>query len=279
MHGSLNENDDYDMSPDEQREQRILDFVNGKMSEEDHRKMEAEINADDSLKKEVSFYQDIAKTTQKMEDDELRRLLSETDQELAGEGFFENEPAVRPRGIFPIWKAVAVAASLALLLIAGWWHGNNNYSNQTLANRYFDAGVLQNMVRSNGGSGSPLSSGMTALSSGNFGEAISFFESIPNTSAQYFEARLYLAIAHYQSGDFKSAANLSDEVSESTSRFRQKARWLRLNALLQLNETGAPFQLLLDEAASDDTDPFYQKKAVELRGDMESFWRKLGDTL
>lgn len=267
------------MSQDEQREQRILDYVNGKMNEEDHRKMEAEINADDSLKKEVTFYQDIAKTTQKMEDDELRRLLSETDHELAGEGFFESEPKARSRGIFPIWKAVAVAASLALLLIVGWWHGNYNYNNQALAERHFDAGVVQNMVRSNGGSDSPLSSGMTALSSRNYEEAISFFESIPDSSGQYPEARLYLAIARYQSGDFKSAFSQSSEVSESTSRFRQKARWLQINSLLELNETDTPFQTLLDEAVIDDTDPFYQKKALELRDDLESIWRKLGDTL
>ncbi len=260
---------------DDKLERKIVDYVNGQMGEAERRVFEQQMAENKELSNEVDFYRSVSETSSKMEDDELRRLISQADQELAREDFFEAQPSAKVRRMQPLRRVLAIAASLAVLLVAGWWYADSNYSNQALADRYFDADVTQSMVRSDNRTEGPLATGLQALSTGQLEEAIAFFEAVPDSSGNYLESRLYLALAHYQSKDFKAAHDIANEVSTSTSRFQQKARWLQLNSLLLLNETGTIFRLLLDEAVNDDTDPYYQKKAVELQQEANSFWRKL----
>jgi hypothetical protein len=262
---------------DDNLERKIVDYVNGQMDAAEQPDFERQMAENEELEREVNFYREVAQTTRKMEDQELRRLISATDHELAGEGFFEAQPSAKMRRLNPLRIAIAIAASVLVLAAAGWWYANSNYSNQALADRHFDAQVTQQMVRSESGTEGLLSPGLQALSSGQWEEAILFFETIPESSGQYLESRLYLALAHYQSKDFKAALDIADEVRTSTSRFQQKARWLQLSSLLQLNETGDTFHLLLDDATTDNTDPYYQKMAKELEREMGSFWRKIVD--
>jgi len=115
------------------------------------------------------------------------------------------------------------------------------------------------------------------LTNKQYGEAASFFESIPDTSQSYTQARLYLAYAQYELKAFdKTIINTNIVLNKSTNGLsKQKAEWLQLQAMLASGDTDtAAFDQLLDRIAANEKH-VVQKEAGELQKSMNSFWRGL----
>lgn len=263
-------------------DQRIIKYLNGQLTDTEKKAFEKEMATDWEFAAEVDFYRDINTVTNHISEKKLKDKISGVVGELEGEGFFnenKNENATRQLKITRL--VLAIAASLLILAIAGFWYANNNYSDKALASKYFNAETTISTVRSETGTVNKYEEGLLLLEKKEYDKAIAFFKRLLTgndlTDENKFEPAYYLALVYYQKDEFAKAANTSLPIATSSSRWQPKGRWLHLNALLSLGQTDEGFYNFLEAAREDDSDPFYQKQAVGLGDEMDSFWRRLAE--
>ena len=117
--------------------------------------------------------------------------------------------------------------------------------------------------------------GLEAINSDKISEAIQFFERIPVSAEYYPEARLYLGIAYFRNQDYQNALENAEIVLQTSERFREKAKWLKINALLISGQTGTEFESLLDEMSKNSPDNYYRSEAKQLKIKLNQVWRNL----
>lgn len=182
------------------------------------------------------------------------------------------QPRTRMRSLRPILSA---AASLLLLLVAGSWFANNNYSDRAMISEaYLGASdpsdksgetVLENN----------LQQGLQAFFvNEDYAQAASFFENIADPVAKnYYLGHAYLKLEDYA----KSVAAFDAVLSNSTLPSyidRTKLEYNRLLAKFGSGDDNAAFQQELD-AYIQSARPPYKQKAEELKAKSGSFWRGL----
>ena len=271
--------------------QNIEDYVNGKLKGNSKKVFEAQLAADQELAREVAFYQDLSDVSEVVGDESLETLISGIDSELAAEDFFQEKDAMiktiesktktsdnkkGKRPVIKLRKLMSLAASILVLVTAGtlWW-SNSNYSNESLASNYFNQQTILSISRTSGENTDIFGEGLKAIKSENYSEAIRFFSNISKQEEAYGEARLYLAIAQFKTQDYQYAISNAEIVAQSSSRFREKARWLQINAMLGSGQTSREFENLLTDMATNSPDNYYRNEASRLKKDLDRFWRKI----
>lgn len=176
----------------------------------------------------------------------------------------------------PLFLFIGFSIILATLI----WFAYSNYSNAALGDLSpnkmgFDG---KDIVRSIGDEvKDPFAKGAIALTNKDYTAAATFFESIPDTSSSYTQARLYLAYSQYELKAFdKTIANTKIVIGQSAkASSKQKAEWLQLQAMLASGDTDdAEFDQLLDRIAANEKHTVH-KEAGALKQSMNSFWRGL----
>lgn len=169
---------------------------------------------------------------------------------------------------------------LFLVLATLFWFAYGNFSNAALSNLSPNKMGFEgkDIVRTIGDEVvDPFAKGAIALTNKSYKEAATFFESIPDTSSTYTQARLYLAYAQYELKEYTNTiANAKIVVNQSSNTLsKQKAEWLQLQAMLGKGDTdNVAFDQLLDQVAANEKH-VVQKEAGELQTSMNSFWRGL----
>lgn len=280
---------------------KIVAYVNGKLSAEELAVFEELLGKDEELAKEVTFYKDIAEVSEVRGEENLDSMIKGIEAELDAEGFFKAEAPekfdeeeknaskksvsvtsasdnkdVRIRS-FRFMTVFSIAASfLVLCMFYGGWWANTNYSNQAIALRHIDQQTVQSMVRgSNKNQTNVLFQGLEALENQDYPASIRHFEAIPTEEELYHQARLYLALAQFKSDAYLEAVVNAQIAAMPRTRFQEKARWLQINALLAAGQTDNDFQALLNDMIANSDDNYYQTKAQQLKQDLESGWRSL----
>lgn len=265
---------------------KIEDYVNGKLDSSSAEAFEAELAKDEDLAKEVAFYKDLRVVAEVAGEEDFQKMTNEVVAELETEGFFAanaqkqeeaKKETARPklrvlRAESRKWLALAASILVLISVGTGWW-ANANYSDSSIAGRQFDAEIAASANRSKQGTDDVFAEGLTALSNGNYEQAASFFATFPSDSESYEEARLYLTIAQFQSNNFTESIANAELVANTSTRFREKARWLQLNAMLASGQKGDEFENLLNEIATQSPDNFYRNKAKNLQKELTGFWR------
>ena len=251
----------------------IADYVKGRMSQEDKLRLEQELQMNEDLAAEVDFYKEMQSFAN------LKNKMDAFDKDLQKETkVMAMKPKAKVRR-FNTRRSISLAASFLVLLVAGGlWFSNANYSNQALSNKNVDRlDWLTSSTSRQGDSGisDPFETGIDALREQDYSSAIDFFESIPKSDVAWSQARLHLAYAQYQSTNYQVAkATLDELIQENTSTInRQKAEWLKLQVLLASGESKDEFKALLN-AISTDTQHLFQRQALEMKQDLDAFWRK-----
>ena len=105
------------MTPDLPNLEKIEDYLNGIMPDDQRTAFENELNEDASLKKEFDLVQDMLMGIEQLGDDVLKTQISAAHQELKGDGFFEKKTAkvVVMRPAKHRWYRWAAAASLLVI--------------------------------------------------------------------------------------------------------------------------------------------------------------------
>lgn len=155
-----------------------------------------------------------------------------------------------------------------------------SYSNNKLGNLHKDKlGISENDISRGAGDGAddPFKEGMESLSNKDYAKAISFFETVPNSSETFTQAKLYLSYAQYENQDFDGVIKNSQIVIERSENLisKQAAEWLQVQAMLASDKTDdETFDRLLDKIAENEQH-MLQAEAKELDKSLNSFWRGL----
>ena len=97
--------------------EHIDDYVEGKLTSEDHKLFEAEMDRNSSLKEGVKNYHDAKKISEGLLELDMMDTLNKLQQE---ESVDQKEIKTKSNG-----KWIGLAAVLAFLILAGWWFSNN----------------------------------------------------------------------------------------------------------------------------------------------------------
>lgn len=181
------------------------------------------------------------------------------------------QPQSRMRSLRPILSA---AASILLLLVAGFWFADNSYSNHSLLSEaYLEAGGLGDK----GGTelDDNLQKGLQAFfDNNNYSLAIDYFQQAGNS----VDAQYYLGHSHYKLGQYTEAVGYFEKVLTQTELpayiNSSKLEYNRLLAQVGAGDTGAKFEQNLENLIQNGQAPFNQK-AQNLKDKLGSFWRNL----
>lgn len=260
-------------------DQLIVDYVNGRLKEADRLAFEMRMAKDETLAKEVALYQDLEKVSQKIGTDKWRAAIAAIGDELEPTGFFKekenpNPPTIKQASPTLRYKRhLAIAATILLLLVAGFWYAHQNYSDTVLANRYMNLENILSDTRSGSDQLANYTPGLIAIQQNDVKSAISFFEPLAKQTDQA-GALFYLGLARYQQRNYTAAVSDLQPLTLADGPWRTKARWVSICALLADGKTGSEFEILLNEAMQDSSDVYYQQEAKSLFEKMNSIWRK-----
>ena len=253
----------------------IENYLGGRMDISEKEAFEKKMKGDPKLAEEVDFYQKVSNITI------WKALFEEAEEELSGSEekvAKKNELSSAKVRRLNAGKVFAYAASFILLIVIGaFWYANANYSNEALSEIDSIRLDMENGTRRGDETIVDIfDKGINALKNEQYNIATKYFDSIPDSSESYTLARLFLAYSQIKALKFESAiinADIVINISASEPN-RQKAQWLKIQAMLQSDPTSSEFGLLLDQVTNDDTHMF-QKKASQLEDKLNSVWRKL----
>jgi len=264
----------------------IENFLNQEMDAADLAAFEKEMAADKDLAAEIDFHADVIKGIEGAAPLDFRKMVGNVHEEMKTEGFFsdtetdevvenntQQEATVRNISLF---RRLAIAASFALVLTAGWFLLNqpNNTPEQLFADnftihqdvlsmevedRLAETGFGTNKVTLN-----ELQKGINAYNEQDYNIAISTFnnfEGIAPEDALINYAKFYKAIALLKTEQVSTAQEVLERIIEQPAfPLIDDAKWyLALIYLKQDNKQGATF-LLRTLSLSD----AYKERAMKL---------------
>ena len=257
----------------------LIRYIQGKLNDAERKAFEKQLENTPELQEEVSFLKDLTEVSQ------FKGLMEEAHEELeVEEEQFTASPATpkeaKVRAIFPLRRVLAYAAAIAILVVAaGFWYANQNYSDLGLASAQMERLGLQGQGLENYRSDTEIQDafqkGLTALDTENYSGAIDFFNAISPAEDNYLPARLFLALAQFEEKQYvETIANTKIVAEQSQNAVtRQRAEWLQLKALL-VNGYQTAFAVLA-KAISTDESHMFKNDAEALLQKTNSFWRRL----
>jgi len=291
----------------------ILDYLNGKLDEEEKVRFETRLREDADWAKEVSSVQEEL-NYQRLSDWLAGRLSESEGQSL------EEELKVNPelqqqleevKSIAPVLDAVhqntilnevkeianqktapiplqnhwrkrwLIAASfLLIVMLAGYlFYLPAQYSNAALAHQYFEAYPAQGNLLNLEEEVPILASyknGAIAYDQQDFQKAITYFQKIPKVSPFYNNGQFYQANAHLALNQSNEAIRILSEqlANQPATSAKSRLQWYLALAHLQAQEESKAIAQL-KELAKQESDLFYQKQAKQLITKLEATWRSL----
>lgn len=261
-------------------------YIDGKASADISDKIDQRLVNDTPFKADFELHQ-LARQgiEQKAADDSFANLFENIDKNLAQEGFFETAPPqnkVQEKQTtakirrFP-FRPLAIAASFALAIFAGWWLINQNTStldSQTLYATHFqllpdeisteleDVGFVKPVEHEY------LEDAMSAYNQQHFSQAIQSFKKYQTTTNAtddfYGDASLYLAISLLKENQITEAQSLLLPLSKQTSSLQNKAKWYLALSYLKGNQALLAIPVLKSLEGSD-----YEVQASKLLEELE----------
>ena len=217
---------------EELRQQRIEDYLAGKLTREESSAFEAEMATDSSLQEHVELYQHAEAAIQYMKYKELKSRLKSIDSELDSN---VNRPVARQSIITPMYRRIAVAASVILVVGIGAtiFLRNQTLTGPDLAQRYF-ASIEVDQLRSQ-----------------------------DETKPADWVSQLILAEESFKSGNYTTAADIYLKLEDENLIHQEKIQWNLLMSYIGAGNT-TKANNLLDVILSDSEHGFYDK-AVKVR--------------
>ncbi|MCB0636209.1 MAG: hypothetical protein KDC54_06310, partial [Lewinella sp.] len=104
----------------------------------------------------------------------------------------------------PNRSLLAVAASVAILLLAGFWWQRSQYRSPALAGQYFTA-YPDRLTTMSGDTEADLAAAMDAYNASDYERALALFQALPAELPQAGLIRLYTGITQLRTGDAAAA--------------------------------------------------------------------------
>lgn len=248
----------------------IENFLNQEMNATELAAFEKEMSTDKNLKAEVDFHSDVIKGIEGAAPLDFRKMVGNVHEEMKAESFFsaseteevmekttQKEATVRNISLF---RRLAIAASFALLLTAGWFLMNQQSSSpdQLFADNFavhqdvlsleIEDRLAETGFGTNKEALATLQKGMDTYKAGDYQSAIDQFNAFETTApedALATYANFYKAIALLKTEYVSDAQKVLEKIIEQTAfPLLDDAKWyLALIYLKQDNKQGATFLL------------------------------------
>lgn len=263
---------------------QIEDFLNNNLTPEDQVAFEQEMATNAELAEEVEFHKDVLLGIDIGGPKAFKNIVTNVHADLKEEGFFSEKASTSPQSTGRIRslgsvRVLAIAASFALLLLAGWWIISQPSSPQDLYAQHFDASqdvlsiqIDDRLAETGFGTNKALlgdlKAGMDAYNAGNFNQAITVFEQYQQAAPQdplAPVANYYQALALMQQGNVDQAIGLWQSLDlTNQSGLQEDANWYLALCYLQKNDVESASPLL--DALQDSQK--YQEKAKNILGSL-----------
>ncbi|MEN0048732.1 MAG: tetratricopeptide repeat protein [Bacteroidota bacterium] len=257
--------------------ERIDQFLDGELSAEEHNDFEQAIEQDAALESEVMKNIVLREAIAVGWQDQMRSNI----QQWRSEPKVEVEPPaeetttkvrqLQPKRSTRTWmRPLAIAASFLLLISVGTFlYMPSQYSNEAIASRYYTDDSSWRSGTKSGDGEDPLDTGITAYEAGNYEQAVNTFSNFPDNDKAIYG----LAQSQYQLENYSDAiSNFQKVIARSNPNYLENAEWYLLLTYLKSEETGRAFDALLEKIIDDGG--FYAGKAKEMKGRLDSFWRR-----
>lgn len=259
----------------------IDDYISGRMKGQERAAFDAEISENKELQQEIRFFKNLGKATQNLATDDFAKALTKVDEELEQESFFEYQKGKEPSKnakVFSISNVLAIAASIALLLLAGtFWRANSIYSNDALAEANYKDADLPARRSSTNNQVAILQKALDAYVEEDYNAAIRTLQNISNDSLGLSVA-YFLGHAYYKNEAFDKAIPQFEKLLSSENQSLpsyvnvDKLRWNSLQAYLRIGQLDERFYQSLNQLAENGKSP-YREKGKALRKKLSSIWR------
>ena len=245
---------------DEKLFETMENYINGRMTAEEQQSFERELSSNSELREEVEMHRQLVSS---IETESVRQML----EQIHDENFAREEtPLVSMRSrsrYFPL----AIAASIALLILAGWWVFSLQSSQpEALYAAYFTP--AEGLPTTLGyADNAQFAEGMISYKLGAYAEALDYWKPLlsadpANDTLNYYSGLAYLASEQPD----QAIAYLDKVVENESSGYNTDARWYLALAYLK-NEQTTEAQALLQVLAEEDSP--YQEESREVLEKLE----------
>lgn len=240
---------------DEKLFETMENYINGRMTAEEQQSFERELSSNPELREEVEMHRRLVNS---IETESVRQML----EQIHTENFAREEtPVVSMRSrsrYFPL----AIAASLALLILAGWWVFSLQSSQpEALYAAYFSP--AEGLPTTLGyADNAQFTEGMISYKLGEYAEALDYWQPLLSNDPANDTLNYYGGLAYLAGEQPEKAITLLDKVAANeNSGYNTDARWYLALAYLK-NEQTTEAQALLQVLAEEDSS--YRNESREI---------------
>ena len=229
-------------SYDNNIENKILRYIQGKMDKTEISEFRKKIKADDTLREEVEMTRNLKFIQQNEELLAVKKAWQESVKDLKIEPDFDleelnqNIPTDPKHSIFP---KVLIGVLIVALPIAIWWF---NSKTETLPPPQLDNIIAtysepyENVISIEENENSVLALGMKAYDEANYKEAITHLSRFDTSDPSNDFFKLYLGISYYLDDQLDNAKNVLAPLANANEVYSPSAKWyLALIALKNRN--------------------------------------------
>ena len=239
---------------DEKLIEKMEDYIHGNLSVAEREQFETEMATDEQLRQEVELHRQLISS---VETESLRQLLDQIHEKN-----FEAETKIvampRRRSYFPM----AIAASVALLILAGWWVFNLQTSSpESVYAAYFTPaeGLPTTLGYS---TNTDFAEGMVSYKLEEYAEALEYWQPLLEADPTNDTLNYYVGVTSLADEQSDSAIDyLTTVVNSEQSSFRTSAQWYLALSYLKSDQREQAKSLLKDLANRDNP---YQSQSSEI---------------
>ena len=231
---------------DEKLFETMENYINGRMTAEEQQSFEQEMSSNPELREELEMHR---KLVSSIETESVRHMLEQIHEENFSQ---EETPLVSLRSrarYFPL----AIAASVALLILAGWWVFSWQSSQpEALYATYYspDEGLPTTLGYMDD---AQFAEGMISYKMGDYAEALDYWQPLLSADPANDTLNYYGGLAYLGSGQAEKAiAHLEKVTANEGSAYQTDARWYLALAYLK-NERTTEAQALLQILTEEDS--------------------------
>jgi anti-sigma-K factor RskA len=243
-------------SIDQEEAELIEWYLSGQLSGNALQQLELRIQRDEAFANKLNQYRTIFNSLGALQMSEFADNMQDWNKEETAPKA-EDKGEAKVVGMRPIFRRLAIAASVLILLFAGAnWYAEANYSDEQIITGLYESTRSQNVMGDNQGIEREI-------------------------DQKYQEAH-----QQFQRGDYDNALLSFDQLLQeipaselddfTANYYRENIEWNRVLAQIGANSSDAEVQASLDAIKAKDGHS-YQDEAMALEAKLNSFWKRLAN--
>ncbi len=206
----------------------IENYFRGALGVGERKSFEQRIQDEASFAEEVAFYISANNI--------LRQRIDEEKKQRFRDLYQQQKAASVTTPVVKIWRYVAAASIVIVLLLATWLIRSNKTSPQQLAGNYIKQNWKTLPVTM--GTEDSLDLGVTLYNSGRLREALPIFETLSNTHPENTDAKKFAGIVYLRLDEYDKALEYFSGLEANKNLYSNPGKFYKAITLLRRNREG-----------------------------------------